>query len=263
VVADNWLNRGNVLQELDRHPEAVACHNEALRIKPDYPEALSGLGVALNEAGQIDEALVHFDEALNHKPGYPDARFNRAGTLLLKGSMKAGFEDFESRFDRSNAPPKTLISDLPIWEGQKLVGQAIVVWDEQGLGDLIQFSRFLLCLVDAGADVTFLCRKNMHRLLRTLPKQVRLVEALDSNESFAFQSALMNLPRGFQTRLETVPAQIPYLRPEPGLAAKWAGRIGTGGFRIGIGWQGNKLINLQRSIALQCFAPLAAIEDVS
>jgi hypothetical protein len=57
------------------------------------------------------------------------------------GSLKAGFEDFESRWDRSNAPPKTLVSDLPIWEGQKLTGQAIVVWEEQGLGDLIQFSR--------------------------------------------------------------------------------------------------------------------------
>ena len=262
AAPDKWLNRGNVLQELDRHPEAVACYNEALRIKPHYPEALSGLGLALTEAGKIDEALVYFDEALNHRPGYPDARINRAGALLLKGSLKEGFEDFESRWDRSNAPPKTLISDLPTWDGQKLAGQAILVWDEQGLGDLIQFSRYLLCLVDAGADVTLLCRKNMHQLLRTLPKPVRFVEALDLNESFAFQSALMSLPRGFQTRLETVPAPIPYLRPEPSLVAKWAGRIGTGGFRIGVGWQGNKLINLQRSIPFPCFAPLAAIEGV-
>jgi hypothetical protein len=213
AAPDKWLNRGNVLQELDRHPEAVACYNEALRIKPHYPEALSGLGLALTEAGKIDEALIYFDEALNHRPGYPDARINRAGALLLKGSLKEGFEDFESRWDRSNAPSKTLISDLPTWEGQKLAGQAILVWDEQGLGDLIQFSRYLLCLVDAGADVTLLCRKNMHQLLRTLPKPVRFVEAPDSNESFAFQSALMSLPRGFQTRLETVPAPIPYLRP--------------------------------------------------
>jgi hypothetical protein len=262
AAPDKWLNRGNVLQELDRHPEALACYREALRIKPHYPEALSGLGLALKEAGKIDEALDCFDEALNHKPGYPDARINRAGALLLKGSLKAGFEDFESRWDRSNAPPKTLISDLPIWEGQKLAGQAIVVWDEQGLGDLIQFSRYLLCLVDAGADVTLLCRKNMHRLLRALPKPVRLVEALDSNESFAFQSALMSLPRGFHTSLETVPALIPYLRPEPSLIAKWAGRIGTRGIRIGVGWQGNKFINLQRAIPLACFAPLAAIEGV-
>jgi tetratricopeptide (TPR) repeat protein len=164
----------------------VVCYNEALRIKPHYPEALSGLGVALKEAGEIDAALFYFDEALKHKPGYPEARNNRAGALLLTGSLKAGFEDFESRWDRSNAPPKTLISDLPIWEGQKLAGHNRRM-DEQGLGDLIQFSRYLLGLADAGADVTLLCRNNMHRLLRTLPKPVRLVEALDSNESFAFQ----------------------------------------------------------------------------
>jgi tetratricopeptide (TPR) repeat protein len=262
AAPDMWINRGNVLQELDRRPEAVACYNEALRIKPHCPEALSGLGVALKEAGRIDEALFYFDEALKHKPDYPDARSNRAGVLLLTGSLKAGFEDFESRWDRSNAPPKSLISDLPTWEGQNLAGQAIVVWDEQGLGDLIQFSRYLLCLADAGADVTLLCRKNMHRLLRTLSKPVRLVAALDSNESFAFQSALMSLPRGFQTSLETVPAPIPYLRPEPGLVAKWAGRIGTMGFRVGVAWQGNKLIDLKKSIPLTCFAPLAAMKDV-
>ncbi len=257
-----WLNRGNVLQELDRLPEAVASYNEALRIKPHYPEALSCLGLALKEAGQIDEALVYFDEALKHKPGYPDARYNRAGAHLLKGNLKAGFADFESRWDLSNAPPRTLIPDVPVWKGQNLAGQTIVVWDEQELGDLIQFSRYLLCLVDAGADVTMLCRKNMHRLLGTLPKPVRLVDSLDSNENFAFQSALLSLPCGFQTSLETVPAPISYLSPEPGLVAKWAGRIGANGFRIGVGWQGNKLINLQGSIPLACFAPLAAIEDV-
>jgi hypothetical protein len=151
---------------------------------------------------------------------------------------------------------------VPVWKGQKLVGQAIIVWDEQDLGNLIQYSRYLLCLAEAGADVAMLCRKNMHRLLGTLPKPVRLVEALDSNERFAFQSALMSLPCGFQTSLETVPAPVPYLNPEPDLVAKWAGRIGASGFRIGVGWQGNKLISLQGSIPLACFAPLAALADV-
>jgi hypothetical protein len=216
----------------------------------------------LKEAGRIDEALVYFDEALKYRSGFPDARNNRGSALLLKGSLKAGFEDFESRWERSNAPPKTFVSDLPKWVGQNLAKQAIIVWDEQGLGDLIQFSRYLLCLVEAGANVTLLCRENMHRLLRTLPKPIRLVDALDPNERFAFQSALMSLPYGFQTSLETVPAPVPYLHPEPSLVSKWAGRIGSEGFRIGICWQGNKFINLQRSIPLPCFAPLAAIDGV-
>lgn len=262
TAPDAWLNRGNVLQEFNRYPEAVASYHEALRLKPHYPEALSGLGVALKEMGKIDEALVCFGEALRHKQAYPDARNNRAGALLLKGRLREGFEDFESRWDRTNAPPKTLVCNLPAWQGQELAGQTIIVWDEQGLGDLIQFSRYLLMLVEAGAEVTFLCRKNMQRLLKTLPKPVRLVDTFDGQESFSFQSALMSLPYGFKTSLETVPAPIPYLHPEPALIAKWTKRIGTSGFRIGIAWQGNKLINLQRSVPLASFAPLAAVEGV-
>jgi hypothetical protein len=117
--------------------------------------------VALKEAGQIDTALACFDEALRHKPAYSDARSNRGGTLLLKGLLKEGFKDYESRFDHSNAPPKTFNSPLPQWEGQELAGHKIVVWEEGGLGDLIQFSRYLLCLAGAGAEVTFLCRRPM------------------------------------------------------------------------------------------------------
>ncbi len=257
-----WVNKGNVLQELNRHPEAMVCYQEALRIKPHYAEALSGLGVALKELGQIDEALACFEAAIRIKPNYPDARNNRAGVLLLTGFLRDGFADFESRWDRTNAPPKTFPSNLLQWDGQELTGRKILVWDEQGLGDLIQFARYLLCLVEAGADVTFLCRKNMHQLLRSLSTPIRLIETADPSGDFDFQCALMSLPYGFRTCLDTIPAVIPYLRPEPSLAAKWAERIGAGGFKIGIAWQGNKFINLQRSIPLACFAPLAAIPGV-
>lgn len=257
-----WVNKGNVLQELDRHLEAIGCYQEALRIKPHYAEALSGRGVALKELGQIDEALANFEEALRNKPNYPDARNNRAGAHLLKGCLREGFADFESRWERTNAPPKTFHSNLPRWDGQELTGRKIIVWDEQGLGDLIQFSRYLLCLVEAGAEVTFLCRGNMHGLLSSLPAPIRLVESADPSGDFDFQCALMSLPYGFRTSLETVPAPIPYLRPDPSRVQKWAERIGAGGFRIGIAWQGNKFINLHRSIPLACFAPLAAIAGV-
>ncbi|WP_036259184.1 tetratricopeptide repeat protein [Methylocapsa aurea] len=262
AAPEAWLNRGNVLQELDRHGEAVASYDEALRLRPTYPEAMSSLGVALKESGQIEEALICFNKALQHKPDYPDARNNRAGALLIKGMLKEGFEDFESRWDRSNAPPKTLMSTTPKWEGQPLGGRRIVVWDEQGFGDLIQFSRYLLELADAGAHVTLLCRKSMQRLLRSLPAPIRLVDAVDPGEPFDFQSALLSLPRAFQTTLETIPTQAHYLRAEPDLVGKWAERIGVDGFRIGICWHGNAFINLKRTVPPTFFAPLAAIEGV-
>ena len=262
LAPEVWLNRGNVLQETDRLPEAIASYNEALRVRPNYPEALSGLGVALKESGEIDKALVCFNEALAHKPAYPDARNNRACALLLKGMLRQGFEDFESRWERSNAPPKTVVAKATKWSGEDLKGRRILVWDEQGLGDLIQFSRFLSPLAEAGAEVTLLCRKNMQRLLGTLPTPVRLVEALEPGESFDFESALLSLPRGFGTTLETIPAGTPYLHPEPAAAAKWATRIGADGFRIGVCWHGNASINLKRSVPLSSFGAVAAIEGV-
>ncbi len=262
TLAETWLNRGNVLQELDRLEDAIASYQTALRVRPHYPEALSGLGVALKELGRVDESLARFDEALQHRPSYPDARNNRAGALLLSGMLKAGFDDYESRWDRSNAPPKTIVSPLPAWEGGDLRGKSILVWDEQGLGDLIQFARYLPCLAELGAEVTFLCRKSMHRLLRSLNCPIRLVDSLDPTAAFAAQSALMSLPRGFQTTLDTIPARVPYLHAEPERIARWAQRIGRDGFRIGICWSGNARLNLQRSIPLASFAPLAAIAGV-
>lgn len=262
LAPEAWHNRGNVLQELNRHTDAVASYREALRIKPDYPEALSGLGVALKELGRVSEALASLTEALKHKPGYADARNNRAGAFLLLGSLQEGFADFESRWDRSSAPPKSIVCDLPPWEGQELAGRKILVWDEQGLGDLIQFARYFICLAGAGAEVAFAGRKNMRRLLRSLPVPVRWIEAFDAADGFSFQCALMSLPYGFRTSLETVPAPVPYLFAEPALIAKWAGRIGADGFRIGIGWQGNKFVDPHRSIPLVSFAPLAAIPGV-
>ncbi len=91
-------------------------------MRPAYPEVLSSRGVALKELGRLDEAMQAFDAALRLKPNYPDARNNRAGALLSAGDLVQGFAAFESRWERSNAPPKTLISPLPHWRGEPLQG---------------------------------------------------------------------------------------------------------------------------------------------
>ncbi len=260
--AEAWLNRGNVLQEQDRLDEALASYDRALALRPAYPEVLSSRGVALKELGQLDEALDAFDAALRLKPSYADARNNRAGALLLKGDLTEGFAAFESRWERSNAPAKTLISPLPHWRGDPLAGRRILVWDEQGLGDLIQFCRYLPLLKDLGADVTLLGRRSMFRLLSTLSKPPHFVEATPPQESFDYQSALMSLPFACGTSLATVPAHVPYLHAEPARVAAWSQRLGRDGLRIGICWHGNLKINLKRNMPLACFAVVAAIPGV-
>ncbi len=257
-----WLNHGNVLQELGRFEEALASYHQALALRPLYPEVLSSRGVALKELGRLDEALASIVAALKLKPDYPDARNNLSGLLLILGDLKRGFAAFESRWERSNAPRRTIISPLPTWNGEEIGGRRILVWDEQGLGDLIQFCRYLPLLVARGAKVTLLGRKSMFRLIKTLPAAPRFVEAIDDHEHYDYQIALMSLPYAFGTTLETVPAAVPYLHAEPQRVAEWAARIGDEGFRIGICRRGNLNINLERSVPLESFGQLAAIEGV-
>ena len=239
--------------------DALASYDTALALRPAYPEVLSSRGVALKELGRLDEARAAFDTALRLKPNYPDARNNRAGALLLAGDLVPGFAAFESRWERSNAPPKTLISPLPHWRGEPLEGRRILVWDEQGLGDLIQFCRYLPLLAARGAEVTLFGRKSMFRLLSTLPSPPHFVETAGAPEGFDYQCALMSLPFAFGTSLVSVPAQVPYLHAEAVRTAAWAQRIGRQGFRIGICRRGNMKINLKRNLPLAGFAGLAAI----
>jgi tetratricopeptide (TPR) repeat protein len=257
-----WLNRGNVLQEQGHLEKALACYHRALELRPEYAEVISSRGVALKELGHFAEALAAFNYALRLKPNYPDARNNRAGILLLEGALKPGFEDFESRWERTNAPRKTLNLTLPVWNGEPLDGRRILVWDEQGLGDLIHFSRYLPQLIASGAEVSFFSRKNMFRLLSTLPRVPRLLQRLDERELYDYQIALMSLPYAFGTDIDSIPARVPYLTAEPALVGAWGKRLGAGGYRIGICWRGNPKINLERNVPLSVFSAIAAIPGV-
>ncbi|WP_395698598.1 tetratricopeptide repeat protein [Methylocella sp.] len=255
-----WLNRGNVLQELDRPEEAVKAYDEALRFKPDYAEALSGLGVALKELGDADGALACFERALERKPDLHDARNNRAGALLLKGRLREGFADFESRWDRANAPPRPPLGPAPLWSGEDLAGSSILVHDEQGLGDLIQFCRYLPLVEARGARVDFVCRPTMRRLLSGLGLAARFLDAPARGAAYDYACPLMSLPRAFGSELSSLPAARAYLRAEPQAAAAWSARIGAAGFRVGVCWRGNGAVNLKRGFPPAALAPLAAIE---
>jgi Glycosyltransferase family 9 (heptosyltransferase) len=144
------------------------------------------------------------------------------------------------------------------------LGRRIAVFDEQGHGDAIQFARYLPLLAGRGADVTSFCRGRLHRLFRGLDCPIRLADGFEGEGPFDYQIALSSLPRAFGTRLETIPAQLSYLRAEDGLVQKWMAWLGPQKFKIGICWRGNPnpKADPSRSIPLAYFARLAAVESV-
>jgi len=257
-------NRGNVLTDLLRPGEALASYDKALAITPDFADALNSRGTALISLGRLDDARTSFDRALAIRPGFADAHYNRGLASLLAGDLSGGWADYEYRWDRTGADRRRLTAAYPAWKGEDLRGKSIVVYEEQGLGDVIQFCRFLPRLAAMGANVTLLVRPSMHRLLRSLAPSVGLIGKPSEANGFDFQCALLSLPAALGTRLDSIPAEVPYLFAEEARAARWRGRLQGPGFKIGICWQGTPgiTVDIGRSIPLRCFEAIASVDGV-
>jgi tetratricopeptide (TPR) repeat protein len=259
--AEAFHNRGNALLQLKRFDDAVRSYDKAIGLKPDFADAFGDRGVALGQLNRFDEALASYDTAIALKPDYAGAKWNRALIRLLNGMYNEGWEDYKSRFDVDGLPYKRPHVNAVIWRGEEITEQHLLVFCEQGLGDVIQFVRYLPRLVRRKAKVTFLAPAKLIRLLRPLTEQINAVSAIQSNDSFDFQCALMDLPLCFHTSLSSIPNETPYLRAEEDLVGRWKERIGGDGFKIGIAWQGNPqgTVDQGRSIPLEEYVPLSRL----
>jgi tetratricopeptide (TPR) repeat protein len=257
-------NRGNVLLRKLDFEGARASFNAALELRPDYVEALGNRGVALKELGLFAEAMASFDAALAIDPLFAHALNNKGALLLLLGRFVAGWEAYESRWMAENLPVNALPRTWPQWSGEPLANKRILVLDEQGLGDVIQFSRYLPLLVRAGAAVTFVCRRHMHRLLAGLAEPIQLLAEPPQGCSFDYEIPLVSLPRAFHTDLSNMENRVPYLQPDAGLVEHWRARVGAAGLRIGICWQGNPnpRADVARAVPLPFFDALAQVPGV-
>ncbi len=262
-----WFNRGTALTKTAGPEAALASFDRALALRPDYPAALVGRGVALKETSAFDAAGAAFDAALALAPDNAHARNNKGALQLLRGDFRNGWDGYEYRWACGTTPQNALKFPIPQWQGTSHPGEKLIVFDEQGLGDTLQFCRYLPLLARAGIDVTFFCRSKMIRLLRGLMPQVRCVDDLGPHERFDSQVALSSLPQALKTGLANVPARTPYLAPEPALAAKWAEHLASQGdpsvFKVGLCWHGNPnpKADPARSVPLAAFAALAGARD--
>lgn len=259
-----FYNRGVALQDLRRSEEALASYDRALALRPDYIPALRNRGIALRDLKRPREAIANYNKALALRPDDAESLLNRGMNALLTGDFAAGWRDYESRWDVENAPARKLLAPYPVWKGEDVRGKRIIIYEEQGLGDVIQISRFLKPVAAMEANVTFLVRASMHRLLRALVPSVRLTDKAPDDEAFDFQCALMSAPGALGTSHQNLPSDVPYLFAEEALAARWAQRLGTGGLKIGVCWQGRVDVRsaADRSFPARRLAPLAAIPGV-
>lgn len=253
---------GLVLHSLHRYDEALVCYEAALRLRPEGPRLLFSCANALVELGRFDEAMVRFDRCIEVQPEFDGARRNRGILKLLLGDLAGGWPDYEHR--RPRPADREIGPVAPDWLGEDLQGRSLLVSDATGLGDAIQFIRYLPMIAARGARVSFLGNRRLFRLFRPLASSIEFLSALPADRSFEFHCKLLSLPALCGTRMDTIPAPIPYLQAEPERVEKWAARIGDHGFRIGISWKGNpsRTIDAGRSVPLAEFAAIARLPGV-
>jgi predicted O-linked N-acetylglucosamine transferase (SPINDLY family)/ADP-heptose:LPS heptosyltransferase len=255
---DAHNNLGATMAKLDRVEEAEALHRRAIALKPDFADAHYNLGVALHGQGRFDEALAGYAEAVRLNPDYVDARWNRAFLLLTMGRFAEGWREHEWRWQRKHQPPRSF--PQPLWKGEPIDGRTILLHNEQGTGDTLQFVRYAPLVAARGARVLLQVQRPLARLVRaSLDSGIEVLAEGDLLPPFDLHSPLLSLPLCLATTLENIPARIPYLAADPAAAARWRARIGPApGLKVGLVWAGNAQHknDRNRSIALERLLPV-------
>jgi tetratricopeptide (TPR) repeat protein len=258
-----YYNMGVTLQEQGKLEEAIVAYNKALAIKPDYAEVYNNMGVNLRDQGKLDEAIASYNKALSLKPDYAEA-YNGLGLAhLCQGRLEEGFNFNEWRLRKKKRTATPARANF-IWDGkQSLDNKRFVVYEEQGLGDIIQFCRYLPLLEQKGADVNFKVKPALHALLQTLDSDVTLSTTDPDETQIDFEAPLMSLPHLFKTHLEIIPSTNPYLYADHDRTKIWGERLHTDRFKIGICWQGSKTkVDIGRSFPLSLFEGISKAPNV-
>jgi tetratricopeptide (TPR) repeat protein len=267
------INRAGLLNELDRFEEAIAACNRILEAiesgtqDPDVSESVAAEAFTTRAAARLhlhrlEEAIADYDRAIACRPDSMTIRADRALALLAAGRFQEGWPGYEFRGLKEGDAAYTPEHPAPLWRGEPLAGKRLLVTGEQGLGDVIQFVRYLPSLARDAEEVCLATRPALHRVLASGISGVRFAEKVDG-EPFDYQIRLLSIPGVVGTDIPTIPSDVPYLRPEAERGARWRERLPQG-FRVGIHWQGNRDYGAdhRRSFPVALFAPLAGIAGV-
>ena len=294
-LQEAYLNRGALLSRLGRTKEAVSAYDAMLNRWPDSAAAYNNRGAAhkslgalekaladferagalatddanlhdnrgntLQAMGRFDAAMAAYDDALTVDPKSRRAAFSKATLLLLQGRLDQGWPLYEAR-ERYFTPRGTDAAGAWQQPQTDIAGKSVLLYDDQGMGDAIQFARFLGELKARGAEPLLMVRASMQRLMQGLDPTVTLLTLDDPAPPHDLHAPLASLP--YLLGMTEIPAATPYLAAEPERIARWQKKIGAKGFRIGVCWQGKTggRNDPDRSFPLTALAPLAALPGV-
>lgn len=266
--APAWNRLGTLLQSLGREEEARASFRKAAEVDPAWHLPHYNLGELAMERSP-EEAIVSFRAAIEREPGFAPAHLDLAVSLLGRGDFAEGWREFEWRFAAGGRTPGRPGYAAPVWDGSPLAGQTVMVWIEQGLGDHIQFSRFIHGIRERGGRVWLQTPKSLMRLYATLDGVDRLIPEGATDEeigAFDFQIPLLSLARIFGAAPDRLPGPVPYLAVPAGAEEACAGLPSAGGeLRVGIVWASRQGVSVggRRDCGVEPFVRLAQLPGVT
>jgi tetratricopeptide (TPR) repeat protein len=233
-------NRGNVLHELKRHEEALASYERALTLEPEFAVVYANRGNALNELRRFNEAITSYQRALELRPDFANAHYGLALCCLLIGDFTQGWREHEWRWETPDLKIAKRDFMRPLWLGdEEITGKTIMLHAEQGFGDTLQFCRYVPLVCELGAQVILEVPAPVADLMRSLSGKLQIVAQGDLLPDFDLHCPLMSLPVAFETRLENIPGQVPYLSAPENKQSRWRDRVGQHDkVRIGLAWAG-------------------------
>ena len=269
--AELYNNKGTALQEMDQLEAATKSYRQAIRIAPNYLEALSNLGNVLCRCRAFEEAIYFYDQAINIDSHYVDAYWNKSIALLLMGDWEAGWSLYEWRLKSKKIKAQSRSFECPRWCGEEsLNGKKILIYSEQGLGDTIQFCRFVKRLAALGAMVFLEIPRALMTLLKNLEGVSQLIAQGAIIPEVDFHCPLMSLPLAFKTTQPTLPAPRRYIESDPHKVKWWKEKLGAPNkkMRVGLVWSGGFRAdqpdlwsaNERRNVALRYLTHLKDLE---
>ncbi len=291
------VNLGNVLQEQGKLEDAVNSYRQALRLEPDHVDArynlglavskrgdyalaeenyrhalrvnprnfdaLNNLGNALREQGKFSESLASYEQALAIKPDLAQARKNRGMAWLRRGDWQHGWDEYEWRWRCDDSPPHGF--KQPLWDGSAFEGRTLLLHTEQGLGDAIQFLRYVPLVKARGGTVLLQCQPALMKLFERAAGVDHLLPRGESLPPYDLYAPLLSLPQMLRVHDPAHAGNVPYLFADPQRVEQWREELGAiPGRKIGINWQGNPQHpkDKQRSLPLSYFQRLAEVPAV-
>jgi tetratricopeptide (TPR) repeat protein len=256
-----WAQLSHACLITGRFDEALACGKRSVEIDPQSSMGHSAYGNALFSNGEFDRGLEHHGKALELNPDDINSKMMTSFAQLMRGDYEKGWASYQNRLLLPHYTPP-----MPPWNGEPLNGAGILIVGEQGLGDILQFVRFVPQVAERGGKVRLEVPIELLPLLKDFPGTEKVSSTRDYEPSLAYHCHLMSLPFLFGTTLEMIPCKTPYLTPpSSGMPEIAIPERKAGALKVGLVWSGNKrlMMNSVRSIAPNKLSPLANVEGVT